>query len=356
MEPVIKNFSLLLVGQITADQKLALEKVVDILTEVLGGDYPQNLHSGTLAALFNRSGALRCLKRTDEAIRDMNIALEKQPHEPQFIKQRALLAYDKNEKSEAITYLKKIITNTATPEASILVAECMINESHFRDAREVLEQFETDNDLYKKEAKHLLMQLSLQEGDFEQTQVLIQTLLAEDSKDTFALTTAIRAALKMENANEEIESYIARAKDSLVENASILSYIILADLLHELKRYKDAAEIYEKFVDTTLETRFTRNLLDSYLGSGDHGKALLVCEGLLEKYGPLDYISPWAVNLYINIDELDDAYSVCKDYLRLFPNDISMQIHLARINYVIDNFDELDQFLDSHPRLDKIPG
>jgi nucleoside phosphorylase/tetratricopeptide (TPR) repeat protein len=353
MEPIVKNFSLLLVEQITADKKLALEQAVAILTEVLGGDYPQNLHSGSLVAIFNRSGALRCLKRTDKAIRDIDIALEKQPHDPQFIKQRALLACDKNEKSEAITYLKKIITNPAVPEASILVAACMMDEGHFKDAREVLEKFETDNDLYKKEAKHLLMQLSLQEGDYNQTQTLIQTLLTEDPEDIFVLITAVRAALKMEDANGA-KLYIAQAKASLDENACLRDRIMLADFLYELKYHKDAAKIYEKFVDATLDTRFTRSLLNSYLESGEHGKALLLCEGLLEKYGPLDYISPWAVNLYINIDELDTAYSVCKNYLQLFPNDISMAIHLARINYLMDNFDELDQFLDSHPRLNEL--
>ncbi len=350
MEPILKNFSLLLAGQITADQQLALERAIEILTEIIGGDYPQNLHSGLLVPLANRGSALRWLNRIDEAIRDTDIALRIKPHNPQLIKQRALLAYTRNEKSQAITYLEEIITNPSTPEASILTAAWMMDEGRFKDAKKVLEQFQTDNDSYRKEANHLLMQLSLQEDDYEQTKVLIKSLLAEYTCDTVTLIIAVRAALKAQDASG-VESYIAQAKASLGENACLRDQIMLADLLNELKHYKDAAEIYEKFVDITLNTRFIRSLLNSYLGSGDLGKALPICEGLLKKYGPLDQISDLAVNLYIDIDELNTAYSVCKDYLRLFPNDISMQIHLARINFLMDNLDELDQFLDLHPRL-----
>jgi tetratricopeptide (TPR) repeat protein len=356
LEPIFKNkdFVLLLAGQITADQEIALEQAVEILTEVLGGDYPKNLHSGTLVALVNRSGAFRFLNRIDEAIRDVDIALTIQPHDPQLIKQRALLSYDKNEKSQAITYLKKIITNPDTPEASIIVALLMIEEDRFKDTRKVLEQFQTDDDSYKKEAKHLLIQLSLEEDNYEQTELLLQTELTEDPNDTFILITAVRAALKKEDAND-VELHIAQAKDSLIENASMRDHIMLADLLCELKRYKDAAEIYEKFVDATLDTRFTRNLLNSYVGSGEYGKALLICQKLLEKKDPLDYVSNLAVRLYMYIDEPDSAYSLCKEYLQLFPDNIPMRIHLAYINYIMDNLDELDQFLDSHPRLDAIP-
>jgi tetratricopeptide (TPR) repeat protein len=96
LEPIAKEYSSIVIGQILDFQKSNLERAIGLFDEVLEGNYlnPKELIGVKFEALVNRAGCLRLLRRFDEAIRDFDIILVRDPDNYQWIKQRAMLAYE----------------------------------------------------------------------------------------------------------------------------------------------------------------------------------------------------------------------------------------------------------------------
>ncbi|MBD2180337.1 hypothetical protein H6S82_01720 [Planktothrix sp. FACHB-1355] len=355
IEPIAKNFSIIIAGQINEANKTNLEQAVDLFTEVLGGTYPNfdNLSPIGLIALINRGSALRLLGKQDEAIRDFEIALKEKPDEPYCIKQLALLAHEKGNELEAYNYLKKILLCPQTPEANLLAASCLIVLKQFIEAEILLDKFIHDegHEEFKREAKQLKFELKLEQGEYEYADKIMQELMNEDPESVANQILQIR--FKRNTAPEEnVQEFIEQAKASLLANPSYPDQITLADLLYSLKYYRDAAEVYEQFVDKTLNTCLTGRLLSAYYYAGNYRAALEICRQLLAQYGALEYVSEMAAFLYENIGNLDASRQVSLDYLCRFPNDIVMQLRLAIVNYLTGNMEELDRFLDSNPSIE----
>jgi tetratricopeptide (TPR) repeat protein len=357
MEPVTQDFPPILAGQLDELNKSKLERAVDLFTDVLPGPHPNpnDLSRFELTALVNRSGAWRLLGRCDEAIRDIEIALQRETDNPYFIKQRALLAHEKGDEAQAYNYLVMIISCHETPEASLLAASSLIELKQFVEAKKVLEQFqqtEGQEDL-KREAKRLQFDLYLEQKDYENAKAIAQSLIDEEPENVFNLIHQIRLQQHLAK-DDNVPPLIERAKTALLVNPSFPAQITLAELLYDLKYYRDAAEVYEQFVDKTLDTKLTRKLLYAYYYAGNYGAALELCQQLLDKYGALQYVSEMAAFLYENIDELAASRQVCEDYLKLFPDDVVMQLRLAVVNYATGNWEDLDRFLDSNPSIETL--
>jgi tetratricopeptide (TPR) repeat protein len=360
MKSVAQDFSHALAGQLDALNKTKLERAVDLFTGVLGGTHPSvsELHPLNLAALVNRSGVLRLLNNQNEAIHDIELALQVEPNNPQLIKQLALLAYEKGDKTQAINDLQKIISNRETPEASLLAASFMMEEGRFVEASEVLEQFQLNGsggDELKTEAKRLQLQLYLEIRDYDKARKISQLLLDEEPNNLINLVCKIHILIRINGEeDEDIKVLVEQAKASLEVNNNVREKIILANLLYDLKHYRDAVKVYERFVDKRLNNQLTHRLLNAYYYAGDYGSALDLCQQLLSQHGSIPYVSEMATFLYQTIDDSAAARELCEEYLKFFPNDISMQLRLALVNYDTDRLNDLDHFLDSNPSIDTL--
>ena len=99
--------------------------------------------------------------------------------------------------------------------------------------------------------------------------------------------------------------------------------------------------------DTNQNSELTQWLLKSYYNAGEIGKALELCRKLREKYeGPLENVSKIEYEIYEKIGDLDKALTVCEAYLRAFPDDADMRIHLAYVHYRLNNIEEFENFLE----------
>ncbi|MEQ9237772.1 tetratricopeptide repeat protein [Coleofasciculus sp. E2-BRE-01] len=358
MKLVVHDCPIIGAGQVNEVNRKKLEQARELFTEVLGHTHPitSDLTSTKFTAIVNRSSVLRLLQNPDEAIQDIEIALQVEPENPKLIKQRALLAYEKGDKVQAIKYLQRILANRETSEASLLAASLMIGEGQFTEAQNVLDDFlSKDNDEYfKTTAKQLWLELYIKTTDYENAKHLSKSLLDEEPNNILYLVSKIRLSLRT-GEEENISELIDRAKSSVGKNNDLLGQMEFADLLfYELKDYRDAAEVYEHFVDKTLNNPLTHRLLTAYYNGGDYGAALDLCQQLLNRYGAIAEVSEMATIIYEIIDDLPKARQVCTEYLRLFYDDVSMQLRLALINYYTDCLDDLDRFLDSSPSIDNL--
>ena len=354
MEPVTQNYPLIAAGQLLDSQKHSLERAVSLFTEVLGGTYvnPNYLSHIKFTALVNRAGTLRLLGQYDEAIRDIEIALMTKNEEPYLIKQRALLAHEKGNEEEAYSYVQQILWSPETPEASLLAATFLVALKRVKEAEDILNQFlQTDSpeDL-KRKAKHLKFDLFLERADRKNAGDILQQINNEDPESVFTLIQKIRWQ-KYIGSEENIPALVEQAKEALASQSFTHDQIILAEVLYSLNFYRDAAEVYERFVDKTLNTALSRQLLKAHYLAGNYKDALNLCQQLLDKYGVLPTISEIATSIYCDIGDMDRARQTCENYLKIFPENVEMQLLLAAVHYATGKYEELDRFLDSRPSI-----
>lgn len=173
IEPITYDYSLIVAGQLLDSQKQRLERAINLFTEVLGGEYvnPNDLSRLQLTALTNRAAVRRLLSQKDQAIRDLEIAHQKERNDPYLIKQYALLTYEKGNLTEAFSYIEQILSSPETPEALLLAATFLIELDDFQEAQEILNQFldsnnGNDQDL-KQEARRIKFDLFLEDNDHQ---------------------------------------------------------------------------------------------------------------------------------------------------------------------------------------------
>ena len=362
IESLKNNYPLILSGQISDSQKQKIEQAINLFTEVIG-DYPnpKNLSSLQFTALFNRVTARKLIRQYDEAIRDIELALEIEPNNLYLIKQRAIITCDKGSEEVAYQYLQPFLSSLEMPEAYLLSASLLMSLKKFNEAAIILDAFleKTVSNSLKRNAKHLKLDLFLNINEHQKANDLLQELKNEYPEDIFSMIQESFLFIKnKDNAPEKLLNVINQTKEAIISSDSIIAKLHFADLLHSFKFYRDAAEVYEQFVDKNLNSPLSWKLLGSYYFAGYYKEALDMCQKLLEKYGALVGVSEMAVCIYYDKQDLSSALNTCENYLKHYPNDLVMRLRLADIHYAMGEFVKLDQFLESKPSsqsLDKGP-
>jgi tetratricopeptide (TPR) repeat protein len=358
LEPIAVQYSAIAMGQILDSQKSSLERAIRLFDEVLQGNYlnPKELLGIKFEALVNRAGSLRLLRRFDEAIRDFNILIVKEPDNTRWSKQRAMLAYEQGKKEEALNYLRPLLSNPKIPEASLLAANFLIDLSQLDEALDILDRFlQTDipRDL-KREARHLKFNLYLKRKDRQNAETIVNLVIEEDPENFHTIIIQIQWYEYIDR-KYEIPPLIDRAKVKIDSTTHIVYKADFASILYSFEYYQDAIEVYEQFVDPTLNTELSRRLLSAYHRTGNYSKALdLSKELILRAEATQESIYDMAVHIYQDIGDLDAARQICDTYLGKFPDNLRILIKLAIINYYTDKYEQLDLFLDSCPSIPDI--
>ena len=358
LKPIADRYSMIAMGQISESQKTNLQKAVFLFDEVLGNKNlnPSELIGAKFAALENRAGSLRLLGRCEDSIRDTEILLEKEPNNPIWIRQRAMLAYLQGKEADAVNYLSKILDCPQTPEASLLAADSLIALNRLPEAIEILDRFlQTDSpgDL-KKDAQRLKFEILLQSKYLQQSESILNKAIDEAPENFHTIIMQIQWYENSRN-KDNIPHLIDRAKIAIDDRGSIGHKANLAQILYRLEYYRDAAELYEDFVDPTLNTELSQKLLWCYYQSSNYKKALDLSEGLLKTSNPSEETVNIAADIYHKIiGNLGSARKIYEDYLINFPTNWMTRLRLATIYYAEGKYESLDLFLDSCPRIQEL--
>ena len=133
----------------------------------------------------------------------------------------------------------------------------------------------------------------------------------------------------------------------MLKNSETFAEIMeLANELCIYEQFKEAATLYEKFANTSLNSQLTQSLLYSYYHSGEREKTMAICQALREKYGPLKNTSEMEFFIYNEIGDMNQARAVCEVYINAFPDDIDMQIRLAVVHSRSNKLEEVDRLLE----------
>ena len=359
LKPFTSKVPLFLIGQFDSEKQKKIEQAVELLTDILDNTIPNpdRISKVQLNAIINRSGAYWLLDKRDEAIRDLEIALQTNLENSQLIRQYADLLYRSGNIEKAISELREIAVDLQNPEAALDLASLLVKHNSFQEAEELLNKIiEQDLDPERKsKAQQTKISLYRKSGNFQKAQQLSEQLITQEPNNIINIVQYIYILDSINCDYSKIEQLINRCKESVdINNLDLFSLYYLAQLYMNFKYYRDAASIYEKLADTTLNNELTERLLYSYLYSGNLKSALSLCEQILEQSRDNLAIAELTSYIYENTGNLDKARQVCQSILKYFPDNILIQLRLAVINYRTHNFEDLDSFLDSDVSIDDL--
>jgi tetratricopeptide (TPR) repeat protein len=341
--------------QLTGLQEKQVKKALQLLTSSWEKVVNTKIRDYRVSWIASRGLAKMLLGDLEGAIEDFEVALKAKPLDPTFVMNRAILAYENNDNRTAISLARQILSSEETPGAVLLLARTLREEGESSEAIKILEVFLETNSLekIKEEAQRLLILLYIDSEDFQNARSLSNSMRAADPTNILYLVDAARIS-KNSNNHEEAIIFLKKASKYIDSSSSSRELLELADEFFFLQQYENAIKIYEKFVHEPLKTPFTYRLLECYYRSGETGQALRICQTLRQKYGPLKFVSDMEATIYESIGDLEEAKNICKKYLEEFPNDIGMNLRRAVINFRLNNFEKVDEFLDSSINIDEL--
>ena len=349
IEQVLDDPFNMYIKQLEDSQKEQLSRAVEFLTEAWECVADTELRSVRTDWIINRSTALRLLGKSQDAIKDLDVAIEIEPSDSMLsmlLKNRAILAFEQGNQEDTVEFLERIRSEPETFEAQIMTASILFGSKRYDEAVTKLNNLLTTNlsSELKDEANRWLVRIYIDTKRFEEAERILTTL--QESSPT-SLLNFINAA-QISNGIEKREEAISFLKDAyeIAKNCEASIEIVeLADELFDHQQFIEAATLYEKLADTSQNSQLTVGVLASYYNAGEIGKALEICQELRKIYGPLENISEREVMIYEEIGDMNQAEAVCKVYLDKFPNDINMQIRLGFAYYRSDKKEEIDNIL-----------
>ena len=333
---------------INDSEKETIEEAVHLLTEAWEAVCKTDRKNFNLGWVVNRGIAKGLLDDHAGAVRDVETALEVEASNPIFIRYRAMLAREGKDNKKAEALLKEIVNAPETPDASLLLGEVLLEEGRPNEAIRILNEFLKGNPStpLREEANRLLIHAYVNCRNFEEAKKISDSSRALGPTSILNLTNAARIA-RVTGESRDAIALLKEATKYLSESSTFRELYELGNELYSLEHYEDAAAIYERVADKSIDGPLTRRLLNSYYGSGERAKALEICQTLRKKYGPSRYISEMESAIYEEIGDVAKAQEICKEYLGLFPDDFEMKLRLAVVNFRSGKFEELDDFLKS---------
>lgn len=346
---------LVIAGQMTDESKALMENSEALFTEAWNSVSNSEISKYKAIWLANRCLANRMLGKVDEAIRDIGIALGIEPNNPDYLKQKAMILHERGDNEQAVTVLKSILDSKANPEIPIMVAGLLWGINEFDEAEKALLgliESDCDDSRIMSDAKSLLVKLYIDMGKIDEAEKTSEDMLKSDPQNIIGLVDSAKVDVAR-GESDKANMTLRTAKKYINEKTPKREMLALADQFYSMDYFEDAADIFLKFVDLTTDSPLLRKLLNCYYRSGKNGEALKICKSLFDRYGSLEFVTEIESAIYEEIGDLNNAKRVCDAYIKKFPNDVNMQVRLAVVNFRLNNFGEVDAFLDKKIDINK---
>ena len=347
LEQVLNDHLAIFTNQLDDSQEKQLRRAIGLFTEAWDSVANTELCPLRTDWIINRSTAYVHLGELEAAIKDLDAALEIESSSPTLLGMRAMLAFQQGKNKSAIGFLEKIQSAPETPGASILLADIFLAEERFDEATKTLNDFlgtDPPSEL-REHANRLLINIYIADERFEDAQQISTAMRESSPMSVLNLIDTARIS-RATGENNEALSQLKEAYDHARDNEAFQEIMELANELYIYEQFEEAATLYEKLANTSLNSQLTQRLLDSYYFSGERKKTLDICQVLREKYGTLKHISEMEFLIYNEIGDMDQAQAVGEVYIDAFPDDIDMQIRLAVIYSRSNRLEDVDRLLD----------
>ena len=289
-----------------------------------------------------RAGALvirsevRRLLRDPGSDEDIVAAMSLQPDDPNVLRDYARMTLRQGRKQEAIEKLRTALASEERPDLRMLLGVALKSTGEPGRREEAIQVFsrlisESEPGAIEIRTQAVIAAIDalVEDQRWEQARQFIHQLADN------ALSTTARAALAggLELAAGEREpasEYAAAARDSIIASTSRDDIRLVADLLSDLGRHRDALPLWERLASPTTLGYYTSRLIDCTLRVGEHGLFLTFC-GQIRANGIYD---PQLVKAEVGIRGQYDtgaAIALLQEYLTRASDDRNARLQLSVI-------------------------
>jgi len=332
--------------QIKIEVENDLKLVVKYFSEAIKEIENTDLYKIRMDWINNMGVAKGILGNFDEAKIDFEKVDLLAPDDVMFLRNRALVYFEQENYGESKKYLEKIIKLEKEPDSSYqMYAELLVKEKRVDEAIKVLLKVieKSNSSQLIENSKRQLIQIYISDNNLESAQKLNDELRSQDPENIFFLIDAASIEKAKNNIKSSL-SYLLEAEKYVSDDVGKDKILALADSFYFAKDYRRAAKLYEIILTLANDTNQTYRYLISLYKTGQYQKALDLCKRLRDRLIFLKYAVEIEAAIYEEIGDLEGAKNVCKDYLNR-KDDYEIKLRLALINFQLDNFKELDEFL-----------
>lgn len=305
--------------------------------------------------LLNRGAAKRIIGDLEGCYQDI---LEACNYSPTFhnLYQLIMISIEKgylNKGLEIVEKLKHSANDEQTHDLSLLKAEIMAVNNKIPLAigivKELLKQ-DIDSKI-EMNAKEFLLKMYVNIKQMSEADELINSMIAK--YPSLLMPYIFKARLKRGKTDsglaveDLLEAYQNITEKSLSED--------IRQLAMEFKNEKDypkALELMEKITDVTVLSPMSEDLLRLYYDAGETKKLLMLCNRLIDTYGPNYILAEHQTVTYLHLNDIPNAIKSCVDYLEIYPDDQRAIVRLLLIFYKVNDWDNVKKYLTRIHTLD----
>jgi len=261
-------------------------------------------------------------------------------------KQMALLYLDEGETQRAIDLLCQLKGNPEITEIELLLSGALLRVGKTNDAISVLEEYlRNPVCIMREEGAILLLSIQLKGKNVVAAAELAARLNAAEP-DNIMYQIAL-AQIELANGdNKAARNITMRMFQNVSPRTPIEHLYECAKLCFFLEMYDMAANCYEQFVDSSINTELCKKYIYALCYSKQQKKALEILKAIRAKFGIQKNFANVEVYLYETTGDLKQAKGICEEYVRKYPNDYASMLQLARIHYRLGSLQALKAFTE----------
>ena len=338
------------VRQLTEEIRIDIEYALELFQKAISAIPDSVALRVRVTWLLNAAAASRLLGDHALAASYLTKAKEIAPDNPAVLYHSAIDEKEKGDLSKAIEIAESIEDLDAIPQVSILEIQLLWQAERIGEAIEkakaLIESPPPKVDLFS--ARQLLVELLLEDGQFEAAKRVSDELVAIAPNDVAALTCASQV-LRQLDAMDDADAALDKACRVLSSDAPASYVFLLGNELGSVGRWQDAATVLERIVDKTNDSPLTRKYIHACFQANLLDKALEVCVQLRTSFGPLEYVTDIEVSILEEIGDITSARRICEGLIATDPKSAKRRVQAAVLAHRARDDSALDAFLDDPP-------
>lgn len=267
----------------------------------------------------------------------------------------AAIAVNENDKAYACSVeMEKFALGEEYEQVQMVRAEIMYFTAHYEEAINLLERvtIEKISDQLMLEMLELLVAVYKRGGHMEKAVTLNNSLLV---KFPGAIRPCLERALDARNAGEvekDLEA-LDLALSRITDETSEFDIRMVAVHAVQARAFGKAIPLYENITDLKIYGSLTKSLLEAYYRAGETKKVLVVCQDLINRYGPSYELTHMLTDTYHLINDNPAAISSCLDHLAVYPDDQRISVKLLLLYEQVNDVEAIKRTLAGFERIDQ---
>ncbi len=338
-------------GQLDIESRNKIHYSIELLTDAWEKFKDSDLGKTKSWILINRSQAKRYIKDYNGANEDLIEAKTLQEDKYIPIKGLAVLYFETKRLDEAlilIKELKSIKTKNEDKEFNIDLFKAVIlfKKGEYKQSIDLLKNIiiTTNNQTIKEITINTLINSYLALNYIEEAKEISSKYLTEHPDSWRGY---LNASLVFAAGNEQDKSLLL-LNDAFKKITQDTHPIDIQDIAFQFLNHREfnkAIELLERITNSNVYSHLSENLLNAYYSAGEYQKALDMCQSFQSNYGPIDFVTEIQSAIYESIHDFTRAIEVCKDFLKIYPDDLRIKVRLAILYARKNDFSEVKQIL-----------